>query len=75
MGGLRIGDEFIKKYFPEGTALYTSDPTWGPHNKMPTLMGIPVKHYRYYNAETISVDFEGMCEDFRNATPGSVMLI
>jgi len=74
MGGLRLGNEFIKTYFP-GSALYTSTPTWGPHNKMPKLMGTEVKHYRYYDAKNICVDFEGMKADFESAEAGSVMLI
>jgi len=42
---------------------------------MATLMGIPLKHYRYYDEKNICVDFKALCEDFRNATPGSIMLL
>lgn len=75
MGGLRLGMEMVKSYFPEGTALYTSDPTWGPHIRLPKELGIPHMEYRYYDAENICVDFEAMCEDLRNAKRGSVILI
>jgi aspartate/tyrosine/aromatic aminotransferase len=42
---------------------------------MPKLMGTEVKHYRYYDAKNICVDFEGMKADFESAKEGSVMLI
>ena len=75
MGGLRLGMEMIRGFFPKGTPLYTSNPTWGPHRRMPKEMGIPNPQYRYYDEKNICVDFKGMCEDLTNAKPGSCILI
>ena len=88
MGGLRLGMEMIKGFFPKGkitssstfitilgTPLYTSNPTWGPHRRMPLTMGIPNPEYRYYDEKNITVDFKGMCEDLSNAPKGSCILI
>ena len=87
MGGLRLGMELVKAFFPKGnnyfiklfyllgTPLYTSNPTWGPHRRMPLTLGIPNPEYRYYDAKNICVDFDAMCEDLSKAPPGAVILI
>ena len=33
-----------------------------------------VREYRYFDPKTNSLDFEGMIEDLKNATPGSTVL-
>ena len=74
MGGLRLGMEMMKRFFPE-SILYTSAPDYPPHKSMAKLLGIPNKDYRYYNKEKIEVDIECMLEDFNLAPDGSFMLI
>ena len=74
MGGLRLGYDLIKYFFPD-SIIYTSNPTYPPHQGMAKLMGIKNKEYRYYDKENTKVNFKGMCEDFLNAKEGSFMLL
>lgn len=73
-GALRIGAEFIKKYLNGATA-YISDPTWPNHKNIFNAAGVPWKTYRYYNPSNVSLNFEGMCEDLKNAPNGSVVVL
>lgn len=75
MGGIRLCNEMVRKYWPKDVTIYISNPTWGPHRGMPTLMGLNWKEYRYYDEKNICVDFEGMCEDLRAAPEGSLVLL
>jgi len=73
-GALRIGTAFVKLFFPEST-MYISDPTWVNHFNICRDSGVPVKTYRYFNNKTNSLDFQGMCDDIKNAPPRSVILL
>ena len=37
--------------------------------------GVEWKWYRYYNPQTVGLDFEGLCEDLRAAPEGSVIVL
>eukprot|EP00210_Caulerpa_lentillifera_P006611 g6316.t1 len=73
-GALRIGGAFIQRFLPEAS-IYFSDPTWGNHKAIFTDAGVPWKTYRYFDAKTTGLDFEGMCEDISAAPEGSVILL
>lgn len=73
-GGLRLGAEFIANFRP-GTTVYVSNPTWGNHKAVFGKAGVPVANYRYWNADTRTLDFDGMIEDIRQAPAGSVILL
>lgn len=56
--------------------MYISKPTWSNH--IPVFrdkLGFEVEEYRYYKADTCALDFEGMMEDLKKATPGSWVLL
>lgn len=72
-GALRVIGEFLFKFRP--APIYISNPTWGNHNQMFTAMGFDVRQYRYFHKQTKGLDFEGMIEDLKNATPGSIVLL
>lgn len=74
-GSLRIGAAFIAKFLPKGTTVYLSDPTWGNHVNIFGDAGVPVKRYRYFDAKSIGLDFDGMCADLDAAPDGSVVLL
>ena len=61
------------KYRP--APLYLSDPTWGNHNQIFAKIGMDVRKYRYFDKKTKGLDFAGMIEDLKNATPGSCVLL
>jgi aspartate/tyrosine/aromatic aminotransferase len=60
-GALKIGFDFLARNGYK--TLYVSDPTWGNHNLMAKTSGFNVKKYRYYNPQTKSIDFDGLCQD------------
>jgi aspartate/tyrosine/aromatic aminotransferase len=77
-GALRLGVEFIKKFLPKDTAFYFPNPTWGNHQAICQLSGIPenqIRSYRYINNKDLSLDFNGLKEDLRKAPNGSVILL
>mgnify|MGYP000023057609 FL=1 len=73
-GALRLGAEFISK-FMKGRKVYLPNPTWGNHNAIFTEVGMEIVQYRWYKAETCSLDFEGLKEDMMNAPEGSIFLL
>jgi len=46
-GGLKLGAEFIKRWFP-GSGVWVSNPTWDPHRAMFQSAGIEVREYPYF---------------------------
>ena len=36
---------------------------------------LQVEKYRYFDPETVGLDFEGMLDDIRNAPEGSIILL
>jgi len=74
-GALRIGMEFIKRFFPTGTTVYISDPTWPNHKNICTAVNIPWKNYRYYSRQQNALDFSGLLEDIAGAPDRSVILL
>jgi len=73
-GALRQLFELIRRANPEAT-VWLSDPTWPNHPAMLAHLGIPVKTYRYFDSDTLGVDFEGMKADLAGARSGDVVLL
>ena len=73
-GGLKIGGDFIKRYFPTSTML-VSDPTWDNHRAVFEGCGITVKTYPYYDAATGGLRFDAMLEALKAAEKHSVVLL
>eukprot|EP01117_Protostelium_nocturnum_P014169 TRINITY_DN535_c0_g1_i1.p1 TRINITY_DN535_c0_g1~~TRINITY_DN535_c0_g1_i1.p1 ORF type:complete len:437 (-),score=169.43 TRINITY_DN535_c0_g1_i1:142-1356(-) len=74
-GALRVGMEFIKKFFPQGTTVYISDPTWPNHRNICNAVGLAWKSYRYYSRESNGLDFKGLMEDIKGAPDRSIILL
>lgn len=74
-GALRLGTEFIARFFPTDTMVYLPTPTWGNHGKILQDAHVPARAYRYYKPQTRGLDFEGMCEDLSAAPQGSVVML
>lgn len=74
-GGLRVGAEFLKKYFPHAKNIWMPTPTWGNHGPIKSDSDFTVKHYRYYKPATKGFDFEGCLEDINNIPTNSVILL
>ncbi len=73
-GGLKIGADFLKKVSPDAKVLI-SDPSWENHRAIFTNAGFEVGSYRYYDAATRSVDFDGMLADLNAAAPGTIAVL
>ncbi|MBI3711753.1 MAG: aspartate/tyrosine/aromatic aminotransferase [Burkholderiales bacterium] len=73
-GGLKVGADFIKRYFPNTTMLI-SDPTWDNHRAVFEGSGLIVKTYPYYDAQTGGLRFEAMLASLKEAEEKSVVLL
>lgn len=73
-GALRVGAGFLARFF-KGATVYISNPTWGNHRNIFNDEGVKWQHYRYFDAETVGLDFKGLMEDLEAAAPGSVVLL
>jgi aromatic-amino-acid transaminase len=73
-GALRIGADFLKKYFPTSD-LYVSDPTWDNHRAIFEAAGFNVKTYPYYDAHTGGVNFDAMLSTLKALPAHAVVLL
>ncbi|KXZ44764.1 hypothetical protein GPECTOR_62g879 [Gonium pectorale] len=73
-GSLRVGSAFIAR-FMKGATVYLSNPTWGNHRNIFGDENVEWKYYRYFDADTVGLDFKGMMEDLTAAPAGSVVLL
>lgn len=73
-GSLRLGAAFIARFMP-GATVYLPNPTWGNHKNIFTDAGVAWSEYRYFDPETVGLDFAGMVEDLKGAPRGSVVIL
>ena len=73
-GGLKIGADFLKKINPNATVLI-SDPSWENHRAIFQNAGFEVGSYRYYDAATRAINFDGMLADLNAAAAGTVVVL
>lgn len=73
-GGLKVGADFIKRYFPSTTVL-VSDPTWDNHRAVFEGAGLKVKTYPYYDAKTGGLCFDAMLAALSSAEKRSVVVL
>lgn len=74
-GALRIGAEFLTRFFPGNKTVYVPNPTWGNHNAIFKDVNLPVKSYRYYNPKNCGLDLAGLLEDIKAAPNKSIILL
>ncbi len=73
-GAVRQAFDMIKMANPKAR-VFVSDPTWPNHLSILKHMGLQIVPYRYFDAETRSVDFVGMIADLQQVLPGDVVLL
>ena len=73
-GSLRIGAEFIHRFFP-ASEVWVSDPTWDNHRAMFEGAGFKVHSYPYYDAASGGVRFDAMLDTLRTLPARSVVLL
>lgn len=73
-GAIRQAFELARMGNPDLT-VHVSDPTWPNHVSMLRFMGVPFTEYRYFDADTRGVDFDGMLADLGRAKRGDLVLL
>ena len=73
-GAVRQAFELIHNTSPDAT-VWVSNPTWPNHVSILNYLGVNNTTYRYFDAETRGVDFEGMLADLAEAKAGDVVLL
>ncbi|KAF8912714.1 aspartate aminotransferase [Gymnopilus junonius] len=74
-GALRIGGAFLARHYPHSKAIYLPTPTWGNHIPLFQDSGLEVRSYKYFNKETVGLDFEGLKADLKAADEQSIVLL
>lgn len=74
-GALRLGGEFIKKYYKLSKTVLLPIPTWGNHNAIFECSALQIKGYRYYDKNTNGLDLASMLKDLSDAAQGSIVLL
>jgi aspartate aminotransferase len=74
-GALRIGGAFLQRFYPGAKKIYIPTPSWANHAAVFKDSGLTIEKYRYYNKDTIGLDFEGMVADIKAAPKGSIFLL
>jgi len=73
-GAVRQAFEMIRMANADAR-VFVSNPTWPNHVSILKYLGIPMVEYRYFDADTGGVDFDGMMADLGSAKPGDVVLL
>ncbi|KAF8203604.1 glutamic oxaloacetic transaminase AAT1 [Pholiota molesta] len=74
-GALRIGGAFLARHYPQSKDIYVPVPTWGNHIPLFRDSGLNVQGYRYFNKETVGLDFDGLKADLEAAPEGAIVLL
>ncbi len=74
-GALRIGADFLARFYPGAKAIYVPTPTWANHVAVFKDAGLKAEKYRYYDAKTIGLDIEGMVADIKAMPKQSIVLL
>ncbi|KAK5116361.1 hypothetical protein LTR62_007908 [Meristemomyces frigidus] len=74
-GALRIGGAFLQRHYPHAKTIYIPTPSWANHKAVFLDSGLEVKQYRYYNKDTIGLDFDGMIADIKSMPKNSIVLL
>lgn len=73
-GAVRQAFELIRMANPDAR-VFVSNPTWPNHVTILNYLGMEVVEYRYFDAETRGVDFDGMLADLAEVRAGDVVLL
>ena len=65
----------MRRFYPGARKIYLPNPTWANHKAVMDDAGLEVTNYRYYNKDTIGLDFDGMLADIQAAPKNSMFLL
>jgi aromatic-amino-acid transaminase len=72
-GALHNAAEFAYNHLGVRT-VWVSNPTWANHGNIFKALGLEVKAYDYYNAETKDLDFDAMLKSLEQVAEGELVL-
>jgi len=72
-GALRIAADFMRRELGV-ERIHVSDPTWANHGNIFKSAGLEVVSYRYYDPDTMGLDFDGMLEHLQNVPESEAVL-
>jgi aromatic-amino-acid transaminase len=73
-GGLKIGADFLRRFAP-AAQVWISEPSWENHRALFESAGFAVNTYRYYDAETRGLDFDGMLASLARMPAGAIVCL
>lgn len=73
-GAVRQAFDLVRMANPEAR-VFVSDPTWPNHLSILAYLGVETVMYRYFDSETVAVDFAGMMADLGRVRAGDVVLL
>ncbi len=73
-GAIHQALELVKMANPDAT-IWISNPTWPNHPSIIRHLGLAMAEYRYFDAESRGVDFDGLMADLAGAKKGDVVLL
>ncbi|TBX28257.1 aromatic amino acid transaminase [Nioella sediminis] len=73
-GAVRQVLEMVKRLTPDAT-VWISAPTWPNHPAIISYLGLAMREYRYYDAESGGLDRAGMMQDLAGVKKGDLILV
>lgn len=73
-GALKVGADFLKKYFPD-SSVWVSDPTWENHVAIFEGAGFTVQTYPWFDSETNGVRVDALLEKLNTLPERSIVLL
>ncbi|KYO27507.1 aspartate aminotransferase, mitochondrial isoform A [Alligator mississippiensis] len=73
-GSLRIGANFLQRFFKSSRDMYLPKPSWGNHTPIFRDAGLQLQAYRYYDPKTCGFDFSGALDDISKIPEKSIIL-
>ncbi|HFG2918001.1 TPA: aromatic amino acid transaminase [Escherichia coli] len=73
-GALKVGADFLKRYFPE-SSVWVSDPTWENHVAIFAGAGLEVSTYPWYDEATNGVRFNDLLATLKTLPARSIVLL
>ncbi|MES2665174.1 MAG: amino acid aminotransferase [Pseudomonadota bacterium] len=73
-GAIRQALELIRLASP-AAKVWLSNPTWPNHPSIIKYLGMPMAEYRYFDAATRGIDFDGLMADLAGVAAGDAVLL
>ncbi|KAF8819895.1 aspartate aminotransferase [Cardiosporidium cionae] len=72
-GALRLAAEWLKNFAQD--KILIPNPTWPNHHNIFSRAGFTITAYRYWHAQNLELDLEGLLTDLQEAPSGRIVLL